>query len=71
MTKGPIQPGRILENFRSLLHEEAESTALSHSEETTPTFYGIKTDSNYSRENPQQKKLTENLNRPISKIWRN
>jgi hypothetical protein len=70
MSKGPIQPGRILENFQSLLHGAEELNSLSTLEETTPTFYGIKIESKYSPENPQQKKLTENPQRPISKIWR-
>jgi hypothetical protein len=71
MTKGPIQPGRILENFQSLVHEGEEHIPFISAEETTPTFRGENLASNFSQENPQQKKLTENLQRPISKIWRN
>ena len=70
MTKDPIQPGRILENFQSLVHETEEHTPL-FGEEPTPTFGGKGLASHFSQENPQQKKLTEIPQRPVSKIWRN
>jgi hypothetical protein len=71
MTKGPIQPGRILENFQSLLHGGEDPADRVPSEETTPTFHGLATRSGYSKENPDQKRLTVNIQRPVSKIWRN
>jgi hypothetical protein len=66
MTKGPIQPGRILENFESLVHEPEEFT----SEEPTPTFRGENSISHFSQSDPHQKKLTEIPQRPVTKIWR-
>lgn len=71
MTAGPIQPGKILENFISLLDETEGASVPSFGDENTPTFHGQELESKFSKENPQQKKLTEKQQRPISKIWRN
>lgn len=70
MSSQSIKPGRILENFKSLLEPEESPARPPDPEENTPTYVGLGGKSQFSKENPETKKLTYLPARPLGKFWR-